>query len=125
MNHNSFKAWVEALGQAWTTLNPQGAEKICAEGVRYYETPFGEPLRSPAEVGKTWKSDLAKQKDVVFKFDIISVADNVGVAHWSASFTRTDEGIRDDMDGIFVVSLNDKNLCTEFHQWWAIKKPRS
>jgi hypothetical protein len=120
MNRKSFEAWLKALGRAWEDKNPQGAADICAENVVYYETPYGEPLRSPAEVARTWQEVPESQRDIHFGFEIITVNRKLGVARWNASFTRVPSGIHDVLDGIFVVTLNDEGLCTEFHQWWVV-----
>ena len=68
-----------------------------------------------------WQKDLKNQEDVHFSYDIITVNRELGVAHWDASFTRVSSGVRDELDGVFVVSLDDQGLCTEFRQWWVVK----
>lgn len=37
------------------------------------------------------------------------------------SFTRLPSGIRDTLNGAYIVKLNDDGLCKEFHRWWVVK----
>jgi hypothetical protein len=121
MDRELFKKWLEMLGQAWINRDPKGAADICIEDVVYHETPFGEPLKSRKEVEKIWDEVPRSQKDVEFGYEILTVTEEQGIARWWASFTRVPSGLRDTLDGIFVVRLEDNGLCKEFHQWWVIK----
>ena len=121
MNLNSFKNWLDTLGQAWITRNPKAAANICAENVLYFETPFDKPLTSKKEVGDIWQEVPSSQKDIEFNYEIISVNKEVGIAKWRASFARLPSEVRDTLDGIYIVKLDDNGLCKEFHQWWVVK----
>ena len=121
MNKTSFKRWLDALGKAWITKDPRAASDICTNDITYYETPFGNPLRSRVEVEHVWKEVPESQKDVDFTYEILTVNEDFGISRWRASFTRIPSGIRDTLDGIFMVKLDKSGLCKEFHQWWVIK----
>jgi len=118
---NSFKNWLDTLGQAWITRDPKAAANICAKNVLYFETPFDKPLTSKKEVENIWQEVPASQKDIEFSYGIVSVNNEVGIAKWRASFTRLPSEVRDTLDGIYIVELDDNGLCTEFHQWWVAK----
>ena len=121
MNHSSFKHWLDTLGQAWITRNPKTVANICAEKVLYFETPFDKPLVSKKEVEKIWQEVPNSQKDIEFSYKIVSVNQEIGVAKWRASFTRLPSGIRDTLDGVYFVKLDNNGLCKEFHQWWVVR----
>jgi len=118
MTRKQFEDWLEKLKVAWETRDPEAAANLCAEKVLYYETPFGRPLTQRKDVLKEWESVPGEQKDITFSYEILSLEDNFGIAHWSAKFTRLPSGKKAHLDGIFKISLNEKGLCTEFHQWW-------
>jgi hypothetical protein len=118
---NSFKSWLNALGQAWITRDPKAAANICAENVLYFETPFDKPLTSKKEIEEIWLEVPNSQKDIEFNYEIVSVNQEIGVAKWRASFTRLPLGIRDTLDGIYIAKLDNDGLCKEFHQWWVVK----
>jgi len=119
MNYNSFKKWLEALDNAWTNRDPKAAANLCCEDVLYYETPFGPPLKSRKEVERIWEDVPRSQKDIHFSSDIISVNNDVGIAHWQVSFIKLPSNKKVILDGVFVVKLDKADLCKEFHQWWV------
>ncbi len=121
MTLNSFKKWLDALGQAWINRDPKAAADICAENVLYFETPFDKPLKSKKEIEVIWQEVPATQKDIEFDYEIISVNKEVGIAKWRASFTRLPSATRDTLDGIYMVKLDNNGQCKEFHQWWVVK----
>ncbi len=121
MTEKVFAEWLNKLKIAWESKNPQGAADLCAEQTLYFETPFGPPLKSKQEVLKEWESVPKSQKDIVFSYNILSVSETMGIAHWSASFTRIETGKHVKLDGIFQVKLNESKLAEEFHQWWVVK----
>lgn len=121
MNYSSFEQWLNALGKAWINRNPKAAANICTENVLYFETPFDKPLTSRKEVEEIWQEVPKYQRDIEFSYEIISVNQKVGIAKWLASFTRLPSGIKDTLDGIYVVKLDNNGLCKEFHQWWVVK----
>lgn len=118
MTSQTFSDWLDKLKIAWETKNPQMAADLCAENVLYYETPFDKPLKTKDEVLYDWKSVPEDQKDIIFDYKILSVNENLGIAHWTAKFTRIPSGNKANLDGIFKVVLNEEGLCTEFRQWW-------
>lgn len=113
-----FRHWFDELGRAWMTRNPNVIVAACAENVLYYEDPFQKPLRGKESVRRLWVEVPKTQKDIHFSYNIIATAHETGIAHWSARFTRVPNGTKAALDGIFVVTLNEKGLCKEFHQWW-------
>lgn len=118
MTNSQFDKWLNGLKNAWETKNPQATIDLCSEHVVWYESPFGNPLRSKQEIFDVWQSVPAGHNDISVSYEIIVTTDKFGIAHWSANFTRIPSGKKIHLDGIYKVSLNDQNLCTEFHQWY-------
>jgi hypothetical protein len=118
MTYEQFDKWLEDLKQAWVTKNPQAAIDLCADNFIWYETPFGKPITTREELLKEWQTVPSNQKDITVSYEIITVSSDFGLAHWSAKFTRIPSGEKAHLDGIYKVSLNERNLCTEFHQWY-------
>ena len=120
MNYEVFEKWLENLKKAWETKNPKLASEICTEKLLWHETPFEKPLRTRAAVLKEWQAVL-KQEKISVNYQILAIAEGFGIAHWSASFSRIPSKEKVELDGIFKVKLNNKGLCTEFHQWYNSK----
>jgi hypothetical protein len=121
MNYQSFDHWLRKIREAWVDKKPEILGEICTEDVEYHESPFGEPLRGKKSVIKEWESVPLTQKDIRFDYDIIHVDESIGIAHWTATFTRIPSNLTDTLDGVFVVQLNDQGLCTLFRMWWVVK----
>lgn len=115
--------WVTALGKAWVALDTDAALSLVnKEQVEWSESPYEPVLTSWNEIHDVWKTDLARQKDVSFSHQVLACSNGQGVARWQATLTRTDTNQTVSMDGIFLVCLNDQNLCTKFMMWIETKK---
>lgn len=121
MNNSLFAKWLDQLGKAWVLRDPDMAASLCAENVLYYEDPFQNPYKGRTAVRKIWTEVPKTQKDITFTYDVVSVFDHLGIAHWSASYTKISNGERILLDGVFFVKLNEQGLCQEFHMWWNKK----
>lgn len=122
MDYNKmFEKWLDDLGEAWVSRNPNIAASLCAENVKYYEHPFQNPAIGREEVRSIWLDVPRTQKDVNFESSTIMVKGNTGIARWKASWTNIKDGSRSELDGIFLVTLDEQGLCKEFHQWWVTK----
>ena len=122
MNRKWFSLWFSNLGRVWEEKNLQAIPSLFADKFEYYETPFEKPYTTKEGLLKLWENVPQSQKDIKFAFDIISATENIGIAHWCASFTRIKQSKRSVLDGIFLVKLNNKGLCTLFKQWWVTKE---
>ena len=118
MTTKQFDKWLHDLKLAWETTDPQAAVNLCAEKVEWHEVPFGQPYTTRQEVLDEWQDLSTQQKDIQVTYEIITVSDSFGIAHWNAKFTRLPSGEKAHLDGIYKVSLDENNLCTEFHQWY-------
>ena len=121
MTKKDFSIWAEKFLKAWAELNPRGALSVLSRDVEYYESPFSGPCKSWEEVEKLWKVVPHNQKDITYKHDVLMVEGNLGLIHWEVSRTTLPEGKRQKFDGVFLVRLNKKGLCTMFKQWRMIK----
>lgn len=114
MNKDQLNQWVSKLGKAWEDKNPKLIKEICAKNIKYYETPFTKPYTNPEQVEELWQDVPKSQKNIKFQHKIISCNKNLGIVHWSAIFIRKKTNKKAHLDGIFLVSLNKKGLCTSF-----------
>jgi hypothetical protein len=121
MGKGVFEKWLNALGEAWIHRDPAAASNLCSENVIYYEDPFLPPLKGREAVKKIWLDVPTTQKGIKFVYKIITVSEDLGIAEWSASFIRVPSNTKAKLRGIYLVKLNSKGLCAEFHQWWNNK----
>ncbi|MBI5621036.1 nuclear transport factor 2 family protein [Candidatus Gottesmanbacteria bacterium] len=121
MNRSQFSLWVKRLEEAWVKRDPDMAAGLCALNVKYYEDPFQAPFIGRIAVKKIWEEVPKTQRDIHFSHDVIAIVSQTGTAHWIASYTTISNGLRVELDGIFIVTLDKDGLCTEFHMWWNKK----
>ena len=122
MNRNDFKAWLDLYGMAWKTRNPKLMPDLFDNDATYYEKPFESPLAGIDSITEYWETVAKTQDDVNFEYEILSVSDGKGIAHWKASFLRKEAQTQINLDGIMLVNLNSENKCTNFREWWQSKK---
>jgi hypothetical protein len=121
MTKKAFRVWAEKFLKAWADLNPEGALAVLSKDVEYHESPFSGPCKSWQEVKNLWTVVPDNQKDITYKHDVVMVEGDLGLIHWNVRRTTLPEGKRQEFDGVFLVRLNQKGLCTMFKQWRMIK----
>ena len=122
MDDTSFNDWLELYGKAWTQRSPNLIKKLFTDDAKYSEKPFSPPFIGIDAISLYWKGVSQTQKDISFEYKIISVSNDVGLAHFVASFLRQPGNVKIDLDGIFQVTLNSQNKCTSFSEWWQSQK---
>jgi hypothetical protein len=114
--------WLERYKEAWEKRDPDAAAALFAPAALYHETPFDEPKRGPAGVRAYWAAVTADQRDVAFRYELLSVSGSTAVAHWNARFKLASNGARIELDGIFMLGFDDQELCTSLREWWHAKQ---
>lgn len=118
MKREALESWLRAYGLAWERRNPHAAVDLFAENAAYFVLPLTAPIRGQKELMKYWRHVTSTQEQIHFGFEILAAGPAVGIAHWWASFLRTSEKKRFQLDGVCVLSLNSDGRCTEFREWW-------
>ena len=58
-----------------------------------------------------------REREYRFRYEVLAVTDEVGIARWMASADIPEERRRLLYDGVFEVVLRD-GLCAGFREWW-------
>ena len=113
-----FADWLTRYGLAWETRDPDAASALFSADAEYHWIPFVEPKRGPSEIAAAWSFAVSQQRDVRFRFTVLSVSGDLGVAHWHTKLVRI-EGSRDvEIDGILTAEIAENGLCRVFREWW-------
>ena len=83
------------------------------KNVEYYENPIDKPCSNFAEVTNLWNVVADNQKDINYKFKIVAFLMKI----WQMTRIMTSTNIKQEIDGIFQISLNEDGKCTYFKQW--------
>jgi ketosteroid isomerase-like protein len=84
--HETFDSWLKAYGRAWESKDSQKAAELFAEDATYQASPFDKPARGRSGIEEYWSTVTAAQEEICFEHEVILVSENLGIAHWQASF---------------------------------------
>jgi nuclear transport factor 2 (NTF2) superfamily protein len=114
----AFKSWLDAYGHAWESRNPEAATALFTEDGTYQITPFLEPMRGRKAIFEYWSEVARTEENIRFGYEILVANVERKIARWSASFIRVPPGLKTKLDGIFLISLDEKGLCKTLQEWW-------
>lgn len=118
MDEAIFKSWLDAYGRAWESRDPQAAAMLYADNATYQVTPFVQPMRGRQAILRYWAHVAQTEEGIQFGYEVLSVAPEMGIARWWASFVRVPPGLATKLDGIFLISLDASNRCITLREWW-------
>ncbi len=103
--------------KSWKQLDWRRTIETLSRDVKYYETPIDEPCKNFEEVINLWNVVEENQKDINYKYKIISFDENTCIINWQMTRTMTKNNVKQEIDGIFQISLNEEGKCIYFKQW--------
>lgn len=115
---NAFASWLDSYGQSWEGRNAQAAADLFAEDGTYQVTPFAEPMRGRQAILEYWANVARTEQNIRFGYEILVVTPDHGIAHWWASFVIVPPGLHTKLDGIFLISLDERGRCRSLREWW-------
>lgn len=118
MSASATKAWIKALGAAWSARDAEAFSALFDDSADYYWTPFEAPKRGPREISAAFSNAVKTQRDIRFGFELLNTNAEYGLAHWWCAFNRHGTNAPVQIDGIMQVWLNRAGRCVEFREWW-------
>lgn len=112
-----YEKWTKEFMESWKALDWKRMLETLDENVKYYENPIDEPCRNFEEVTNLWNVVADNQKDICYEFQIVSYDENICIINWQMTRTMTKNNTKQEIDGIFQISLNKDGKCTFFKQW--------
>jgi hypothetical protein len=114
----AFKSWLDAYGQAWENRNPEAATALFAENGTYQVTPFVEPICGRKAIFEYWSEVARTEENIRFGYEILVANPELNIAKWSASFIIVPPRLQTQLDGIFLISLDEQGRCKSLQEWW-------
>jgi len=114
---NNYEEWTKEFLESWRNLDYQRTLKTLDPNVVYYENPIDAPCKNFDEVTALWNIVATNQKEIDYQYDIICCDEKFCIVHFQMTRIMTATNKKQWIDGIFQISLNDKNQCTYFKQW--------
>ena len=112
-----YDMWMKEFMESWKKLDWERTLKTLDKNIEYYENPIDEPCKSFEEVINLWNVVSDNQKDIDYNYKIILFDDKTCIINWQMTRTMTIDNSRQEIDGIFQITLNKEGLCTFFKQW--------
>lgn len=114
---NKYDMWTKDFMESWKELDWRRTLETLSHDVKYYENPIDEPCKNFDEVMDLWNVVADNQKDISYTYKIISYDEDVCIINWQMIRTMTKTNQKQQIDGIFQISLNDDGKCNLFKQW--------
>lgn len=112
-----YEKWTKEFMESWKNLDWRKTLDTLDKAVKYYENPIDEPCKSFDEVTKLWNIVADNQKDISYQYEIIAYDNDFCIINFQMTRTITQNNVKQEIDGIFQISLNEEGKCTYFKQW--------
>ncbi len=124
LTEQRFVQWLRDYGAAWENKDAGAFAALFEDDALYYWTPFDDAKKGREEITAAFSEAVATQTDIDFGARPLYVQAQLGAAHWSCAFTRTETGRRVHIDGIFVVQFGAGGRALSFREWWHSDEDR-
>jgi hypothetical protein len=109
--------WLDTYGRAWERKDVDAFVACFTPGADYFWGPW-EPLRGHDQIRARTEEAVAGQQAVRFGHESLAITpDGRGLARWWVSLDIAGGAVVE-LEGIFLVTLDDAGLCTDFREWW-------
>ncbi len=112
-----YDKWTQEFMESWKELDWKRTLNTLDKNVKYYENPLDNPCDNFDEVTSLWNIVADNQKDIDYKYNIITYDENFCIINWQMTRTMTKSNTTQEIDGIFQIALNEDGKCTYFKQW--------
>lgn len=117
MNLELYDKWIKDFMESWKDLDYKRTLELLDKNVEYYENPIDAPCKSFDDVINLWNVVQDNQKDINYTYNILAYTDELCIVNWQMTRTMTASNTKQEIDGIFQISLNLDRKCTYFKQW--------
>src|SRR3954464_1958710 len=118
MTLDDLDRWLDVYGRAWERKDVDAFVGCFTPDAVYAWGPFGEALRGHDTIRARTDEAVSQQENVRFGHESLAVtADGRGIARWWVSLDAPGASVVE-IEGIFLVTLDDDGLCTDFREWF-------
>ena len=112
-----YDKWTKEFMDSWKELDWERTLKTLDKDVKYYENPIDAPCFTWDDVVNLWNVVADNQKDIEYKYNIVAYNEDTCIVNWQMTRVMTKNDVKQEIDGIFQVSVNEDGKCTSFKQW--------
>jgi hypothetical protein len=107
--------------EAWETRNPELAASLFTRDVRYFQTPFAEPIVGREAVHNYWSAATQHQQEICFTVTHCLHKGFLVSAEWKCTYRDALDGSRKELAGMFIADFWGKQVRT-FREYYASRK---
>lgn len=112
-----YTEWTKEFMESWKNLDWEKTLSLLDKDVAYYENPIDLPCATFEDVTNLWNVVADNQKDITYTFKVVVYTEETCIINWKMTRTMTKTNVKQEIDGIFQISINNENKCTYFKQW--------
>jgi hypothetical protein len=75
-------------------------------------------VRGRKAIFEYWSEVARTEENIRFGYEILVAKSDLNIARWSASFVIVPQGLQTQLDGIFLISLDEEGRCRSLREWW-------
>ena len=117
MLKEKYEKWTKDFMDSWKDLDWKRTLELLAKDVAYYENPIDKPCSNFEEVTNLWNVVADNQKDIEYQFKIVAFNEETCIVNWQMTRVMTKTNQKQEIDGVFQISLDENGLCKFFKQW--------
>lgn len=116
---SNYLIWISKFMESWKSLEGEKTAYLLSKDAKYYETPNGKPCESWEEILELWRVVPNNQRDITYSFEIICQSKEYCIINWKMKriFVSLSGEMKQNIDGIFQISLDNNGKCNFFKQW--------
>ena len=112
-----YDKWTKEFMDSWKELDWERTLKTLDKDVKYYENPIDASCATWDDVVNLWNVVADNQKDIEYKYNIVAYNEDTCIVNWQMTRVMTKNNVKQEINGIFQVSVNEDGKCTSFKQW--------
>ena len=113
MDVASLQSWIDGYERAWRSAGTEALADLFSADVRYWASPWDEPMRGVAELDTFWEAER-DGPDETFEMasTIVAVDGPVGVVRVEVNYG---DGTR--WLDLWIVRFDEDGRCRHFEEW--------
>ena len=117
MDAAGFRDWLDRYFAAWVSNDPADVADLFTEDATYTVGPFAQPWVGREEIVRRWTS--GEQVDVEHRSEVLAIEGDLGVGHGNVRARSLGQNVRDEWDGILLITFAGDGRCRDHREWYA------
>lgn len=111
----NIETWMKQFSQEWAQYNIEKVMSLFTQDVEYWESPY-EKFENFEEMQDAWEY-IKTQRNICFSYDVFSWDAGKYAIEWTLKYEWNSDK-KQIWSWIYLIKLNEKNLCYYFKQVW-------